>query len=539
MLNAEVVSKYFKDLSVLVTKLNLTTKPDCIWNCDETGKQLSHDPVRVLAKKGTKSVVGRTSNDRTNITIMACANASGKKMPPMLVVKGKTRKCLDAYNVSAAPPGTYWCFQEKAWMNDEIGELWFRQVFLPNCGEQRPQLLVLDGHSSHESLSLLELAESQDIHIMSLPPHTTHALQPLDKAVFGPFNKAYNKVCSEYLSASPVNVVNKWTFPYLFKLAWDEGVTEKNIKSGFSACGIYPLNPNAISQEHFLPAEPTDRLVTVPSSSSVGLASESLSSVSQSMDAPVISTVSSVHVGYGTILSEPSVPLPISETCSSTFHTYFHQPTVSSVTPSSLSLVTSAEILSSETVLENSNPSAPVSVDSACRFKAATVTLSELDAGACSPLNLSTESGDFDLENPSVLLELINSGKLEIIAQGDQSGMAELPFSAEVDNDSSYSASDVSISTEAAAPLDSSVWQKEIDAIFLPPKIASPCMSSSKTGKKNTTHRILTSKEVIEEKKKQLETKAKLQNEKIERKQLREQKKKEMQTKRLKKELLH
>ena len=115
-----------------------------------------------------------------------------------------------------------------------------------------------------------------------------------------------------------------------------------------------------------------------------------------------------------------------------------------------------------------------------------------------------------DLENPSVLLELINSGKLEIVAQGDQSGIAELPFSAEVDNDNSYSASDVSISTEATAPLDSSVKQKEIVAIFLPPKIASPRMSSSKTGKKSTTHRILTSKEVLEEKQKQLVTKAKL-----------------------------
>lgn len=231
MLNSEVVSKYFQDLSNLVTELNLSDKPASVWNCDETGKQLSHDPVRVIAKKGTKNVVGRISNDRTNVTIMACANVSGQKMPPMLVVKGKTRKCLDACNVSAAPPGTYWSFQEKAWMNDEIGELWFRQVFLPNCGEQRPQLLVLDGHSSHESFGLLELAESQNIHIISLPPHTTHALQPLDKTVFGPFNKAYNKACSEYLSASPVNAVNKWTFPHLFKLAWDEGVTEKNIFS--------------------------------------------------------------------------------------------------------------------------------------------------------------------------------------------------------------------------------------------------------------------------------------------------------------------
>ena len=121
-------------------------------------------------------------------------------------------------------------------MNDEIGELWFRRVFLPNCGEQRPQLLILDGHSSHESLSLLELAESQDVHILSLPPLV---LQPLDKAVSGPFNKVYNKACSEYLSASPVNQVTKWTFPHLFKMAWDEGVTEKNL---VWVCSVWNLS---------------------------------------------------------------------------------------------------------------------------------------------------------------------------------------------------------------------------------------------------------------------------------------------------------
>lgn len=150
------------------------------------------------------------------------------------------------------------------------------------------------------------------------------------------------------------------------------------------------------------------------------------------------------------------------------------------------------------------------------------ITLSELNSteNHCSPSNLSTEVDEFDLENPSVLLDLINSGKLEIVAQGNQSGMADLPFSAKLDDetivDDTNSVSEVKISTETVVPSDSSIWQKEIDDIFLPQKITSPRMSSSKKGKKNTTHRILASKEVIEEKKLQLETKIKLQNEKQE-----------------------
>ena len=144
-------------------------------------------------------------------------------------------------------------------------------------------------------------------------PYTTHALQPLDKAEFGPFNKVYNKACSEYLSASPVNQVTKWTFPHLFKMAWDEGVTEKNIKSGFAACGIYPLDPMAISQESFLPSEPTNRLVT----------SESYSTEPETANVPLMSTVSSLSVRNESVLPGPSDLVPIAENCSTSLDASF------------------------------------------------------------------------------------------------------------------------------------------------------------------------------------------------------------------------
>jgi hypothetical protein len=42
-----------------------------MWNCDETGKNFEHQPVKVIAANGEKSVVGRTSASSSNITIMA------------------------------------------------------------------------------------------------------------------------------------------------------------------------------------------------------------------------------------------------------------------------------------------------------------------------------------------------------------------------------------------------------------------------------------------------------------------------------------
>src|SRR5580704_14902780 len=42
------------------------------------------------------------------------------------------------------------------------------------------QLLILDGHTSHVSLSFIEYCEQQYIIPLCLPPQSTHTLQPLD-----------------------------------------------------------------------------------------------------------------------------------------------------------------------------------------------------------------------------------------------------------------------------------------------------------------------------------------------------------------------
>jgi len=44
-------------------------------------------------------------------------------------------------------------FQQNGWMVDVIGETWFIQVFLSNCGPYRTQLLILDGHWSGDGIA--------------------------------------------------------------------------------------------------------------------------------------------------------------------------------------------------------------------------------------------------------------------------------------------------------------------------------------------------------------------------------------------------
>ncbi|MEW8544909.1 MAG: helix-turn-helix domain-containing protein [Candidatus Thiodiazotropha sp.] len=257
MLNPVTTGKYMLDLRHTI--YNDSLPPTSIWNMDETGINLEHQPTRVLARQGTKTVPGRTGNTRENITFLPCINAAGDKMPPMIIGKGKTERSLRAFNMHEGPSGALWKFQEKAWMDDRLGVEWFLEVFLRNCGEARPQLLILDSHHSHETLSLLQLASENKIHVLAIPPHTTHYLCPLDRCLFGPLQREYNYKCTEYMSSSATAMVNKLSFPKLINAAYEKTFTRTNIVSGFESTGIVGWDPLRIPKEAFKPSSPFDK----------------------------------------------------------------------------------------------------------------------------------------------------------------------------------------------------------------------------------------------------------------------------------------
>jgi hypothetical protein len=175
-------------------------------------------------------------------------------MPPLIIVKGKTHKSLYSYDTSQGPKGTIWTWQEKAWTDDVLGTLWFKNIFLARCGPTRPQLLILDGHHSHEVSELIESAAREHINIMTIPPHTSHWLQPLNKGCFSALIRSYNQVCSEFMAASPQNVVTKANWPSLFAKAWDQSMTDVNMKAGFRVSGIMPFDRNVIPKHAYAPA---------------------------------------------------------------------------------------------------------------------------------------------------------------------------------------------------------------------------------------------------------------------------------------------
>ena len=254
-MNRKLVEDFFSTLKAEMAKVE--QNPMLIWNMDELRFPLEHSELRVVCSKGA-NVLGRVLSNQDDVTVKACASASGEIMPPLIIVKGKTYKSLQSFVTDEGPVEAVWTWQQKTWTDDSLGSQWFKEIFLKNCGKTRPQLLIMDQHHSHEVLDFIELAVEENIIVLALPYNTSHWLHPLDRGCFGPLTQQYNQVCTDYMAQSHLCIVRKPTWAKLFKKAWDMEMTPTNVRKGFQLTGICPLNQNAIPYRAFQPAPVID-----------------------------------------------------------------------------------------------------------------------------------------------------------------------------------------------------------------------------------------------------------------------------------------
>src|SRR6218665_2155697 len=160
------VSKLAKSMAQSVCDALPGLQPHQIWNMDETGLQLDLKAKKIVAAKGSRYLHMRTSGNREMITIIGCVNAAGKALPPHIIPKGKTTKALNGFQTQDAPEGAMWTPSDSGWTKQGITKLWFENTFLKNIGPDRPQLLILDGHDSHNFMELIDLAISNNIEIV-------------------------------------------------------------------------------------------------------------------------------------------------------------------------------------------------------------------------------------------------------------------------------------------------------------------------------------------------------------------------------------
>lgn len=251
--NPEVIRDFFGKLGALFGRLNLLSRPAQVFNADETGITVVHKPGKVLAEVGRRHVYSIVSGEKGRThTILACTSASGYVLPPLMIFPRK-RAVPDKFK-NGAVPNTLFANSSNGWITSEIYLQWLH-FFCENIPPIRPVLLIVDGHSSHLSIEAIEFAKANSIHVLCLPSHTTHILQPLDIGVFKSFKSHFSKACTKYMADHPGRVITPEILPLMIAEAWPHSFTQLNVMSGFRKSGVFPLNPSMVDDRCIAPSK--------------------------------------------------------------------------------------------------------------------------------------------------------------------------------------------------------------------------------------------------------------------------------------------
>lgn len=252
----EAIVKWFKDFQVYLSEEencnSILSDPSRMFNADEAGFPLNPKcEGKVLAELGAKDVYGLSSSDRTQITVLACGNASGYLLPPMKVFPGERFK----YNpLHGAVPNSFLGRSKNGWMDTEVFFMWVANHFVKHIPPVRPVILLVDGHSTHIDQETTKFCKDNGIILYCLPAHASHIIQPLDVAFFRPLKCNWRKAVKKYRDENPGQSVTKMVFSKVFKTAWDATNKPEILVNGFRDSGLYPLNPGVIDTGKFAPS---------------------------------------------------------------------------------------------------------------------------------------------------------------------------------------------------------------------------------------------------------------------------------------------
>lgn len=231
--------------------------PARIFNLDESGLSTVMKPCKVVCERG-RPVASQVARERGNhMTFVGIVNAAGQGFPPVFII---ARKKMNADFQRGATPGTTVLLQANGWMDHERFVQTLEHLHKVSYSSvENKILLIMDNAECHMSIHAVEYAIQHGIVIVTLPPHTTAKLQPLDVSVFGPFKSVLRSIQDDFKLSNPHVPITEHMLPEMACKAWDKVCNVTNITNGFRATGIFPVNRNIFPDDAFAGAEVTEQ----------------------------------------------------------------------------------------------------------------------------------------------------------------------------------------------------------------------------------------------------------------------------------------
>ncbi|KFZ24776.1 hypothetical protein V502_00745 [Pseudogymnoascus sp. VKM F-4520 (FW-2644)] len=177
------------------------------------------------------------------VSTVECICADGTILPPLRIFKGKN--VLQNWIPNKVLEQWFFLANTKGWTSILHGLEWLKRVFEPltrTKANSQYRLLVCNGHNSYISRSFIAHCLQNRIVLLILPPHTSHLLQPLNVAIFGPLKKRLTAALSHLNQAQLVRIQKfEWMEAYI--QAQLDVCNHQNIESAWRGAGLFPFNP--------------------------------------------------------------------------------------------------------------------------------------------------------------------------------------------------------------------------------------------------------------------------------------------------------
>ena len=127
------------------------------------------------------------------------------------------------------------------------------------CSKENMIMLILDNHESYTLLAAIGIYKELEIVLLTIPPHTSHQLQPPDKSVFYSFKNTDNTELDSWNGSHSGKHIPIYNISQLVNGAQPAALVPRNILSGFEHPGECPFNLNIFMNADFALLTVTDR----------------------------------------------------------------------------------------------------------------------------------------------------------------------------------------------------------------------------------------------------------------------------------------
>ncbi|XP_052804991.1 uncharacterized protein LOC128234657 isoform X2 [Mya arenaria] len=233
----ESIKEFFDMYEKTIVECGLQNKDDQIFNCD--GTRWTEKSFKLCPKTGHQ--LEMKTGTGSHVTAHMCISAGGRFLPSMLIYK----ESLPLAPIDGVPDTWLITASDTGLINSEIFSEWFTKIFIPNCGMERPVLLVMNNLYNPVSIPTMLAAKENSIILFGVPGNSTHILHPLVVEIFGELQATVHDISSSQLDASKRVVIEKTEYPAILSQAIDQTAPE-SVQHAFEVTGLCPVNREAI-----------------------------------------------------------------------------------------------------------------------------------------------------------------------------------------------------------------------------------------------------------------------------------------------------